>query len=204
MEETPRIRERRRRRRLLAFLTLAMLVGSITTTAFSLAAFTSAAAASGSLAAGTVVITADGHTGASVDPVTFTISSGLSAMKPGDSATGKIVVQNAGNLDFTYGVTLATAANPPAGSTNTNDLAAALSLIVTRTAGNLATCPATPSGTVYSAGPGIAGTIFSGHALAATAQETLCLYVTWNSGANDNNYQGAGTTATFSFLATQS
>jgi predicted ribosomally synthesized peptide with SipW-like signal peptide len=128
------------------------------------------------------------------DSVSFTALN-ISNMSPGQSVAGVLKVENAGNIAFTY-----TAATSASNST----LAGALDLKVTNGSVSGSSPSATCSGSQLS-GTGTKvnqNLVSTSRSLATGASEDLCLQVNMPSTAA-SSLQGATTTVTFTFTATQ-
>lgn len=125
---------------------------------------------------------------------------GLTGMVPGNSMAAALPVQNKGSLPFTY--TLAGAAT----NTDTQNLAGQLQLEVktgatVAGAGSAKTCS---GGTSVVSRTGLVGTAVTiPDTLAAGATRDLCFQVSLSASA-PTGLQGATTTATFTFQATNS
>jgi hypothetical protein len=177
---------RSKRRRALIVMLLSSSLAMLGAGAMSLAVFTDSQAASGSWSAGTVVL--------GVSPSTAFTASGI---MPGDQGSQTVTVDNTGTGDLRYAMT----------SSATNDdakgLAAQLDLTV-----QAGTCAA-PGATLYSGsldGASFGDPAQGGDAgdrdVAAGASDDLCF--SWSFPLDSGNaYQGAATTATFTFDAEQ-
>jgi hypothetical protein len=124
----------------------------------------------------------------------------VSGMKPGDSTYQPLTVSNNGTLGYSYVMT----------SSATNDGKALASTLVLgmKVVASAAACDS--AGVGYAASPttvvaeGVLATrAITARALAAGASEVLCTYVTLPANA-PNSVQGATTTDTMTFTATQS
>jgi hypothetical protein len=177
----------RRRRRLLIVAVLGLSLASLGTGAFSLAIWTDSDTATGAFTAGTIDL--------AVTPSTlFTVT----AIVPGDSGSAALTVQNNGTAQLRYALTSST--------TNADGKALRDQLLMTIKAG---ACPG--SGTALYGAAALNGTSFGDAAqgaqtgdrtLAAAASEQLCFL--WSLPASTGNgFQGATTTATFTFSAEQ-
>ena len=169
----------------------ALTVASLAATSLSLAMFTdSDALGANAFTTGTIAL--------GLNPTSAVLSSG--AMMPGDTVNGSLVVTNSGTAQLRYAVT----------SSSTNTDSKALNAQLTLTVKTLGTSCATFDGTsLYSGalsaaaiGDVTAGAQTGDRTLAAAASETLCFRATLPSGTG-NAYQGATTTATFTFQAEQ-
>jgi len=180
-------RRRRRRRRGLVVLLLGLALASLGAGAFSLAIFTDTDASNGSFTAGTIDIV--------TSPTTlFTVG----AMMPGDSGSATLTVQNNGSGDLRYAMT--------SSSTNADTLGLRDQLALTITAG---ACPGAGaplfSGALSAAAFGnpVAGAHAGDRPLLASTSEQLCFAWSLPLLSTGNAYQGATTTATFTFNAEQ-
>ena len=178
---------RRRRRRGLVVLILGLALASLGAGAFSLALFTDTAASNGTFTAGTIDI--------ATSPTTlFTVTN----MMPGDSGSATLNVQNNGSGQLRYAMTSV--------ATNTDTLGLRSQLGFTITAG---ACPGAGAPLYNSVLQGAAfGNTASGfqagdRTLNALSNEDLCF--AWNLPllTTGNAFQGATTTATFTFSAEQ-
>jgi spore coat-associated protein N len=172
-----------------------------------LAAFASGGSA---LFAGTSTVAANTFTAGTVsistNPTTALVT--FANMAPGDQVTAPIVVTNGGSLDLRYAVT-SLATNP--------DTKALMSQLVLTVKSGVTTC----TNAAYSADgtqlyngalgsvPGInvmgdpaQGSQTGDRSLAPAANDTLCFHVSLPIGSG-NSFQGATTTATFTFAAEQ-
>lgn len=181
----------RRRRRLAALLALAVASGSLGAGALSLAIFTDSQAVSGNaFSTGTIVL--------GVNPASALLSA--SGLMPGSSVSGTLVVSNAGTGALRYAMT--------SSSTNADgkNLRDQLTVAV-RTLGS--GCGAFDGTSLYSGALSAAafgnpaqGAQAGDRALAAGTSETLCFQATLPL-STGNAFQGAATTATFTFNAEQ-
>jgi camelysin-like metallo-endopeptidase len=169
----------------------ALTVASLAATSLSLALFTdSQAAGANAFTTGTISL--------GLNPTSAIFSSG--AMMPGDNANGTLVVSNSGTAQLRYAVT--------SSSTNTDGKGLNAQLTVTiKTLGT--SCAAFDGTSLYSGalsaaafGDPTAGAQTGDRTLAAAASETLCFRASLPSGTG-NAFQGATTTATFTFQAEQ-
>jgi spore coat-associated protein N len=181
----------RRRAGLLAVLAAGLVAGSMGAGALSLALFTSTAAVSGNaFTAGTVVIGAA--------PATAALTA--TNMMPGDVVNGQITVSNTGTAQLRYAMS----------SASTNADTKALRDQLTLTVKTLGTSCAAFDGTqLYTGalngaafGSNAAGQQAGDRSLNAGANEVLCFRATLPL-ATGNTFQGATTTATFTFDAEQ-
>ena len=189
MYETDTIEADQRTRRLrrgLIVLLLGLSVAGLGAGAFSLAIFTDTDASSGSFTAGTVDI--------STNPTTlFTVT----AMMPGDAGSATLTVANNGTGQLRYAMSTA--------ATNADGKGLRDQLALTIKAG---ACPGA-GGNLYSGaisgaalGSNAQGPNAGDRTLNAGASEQLCF--AWSLPlASGNAFQGAATTATFTFDAEQ-
>jgi hypothetical protein len=176
----------RRRRRGLIVLLLGLSLGTLGAGAFSLAIFTDTDASTGAFTAGTVDI--------ATSPATlFTVA----AVMPGDSGSATLTVANSGSGQLRYAMTTS------ATNADSKNLRDQLSLTIKAGA-----CPGAganlSSGALSGASLGnpAQGADAGDRTLNAGASEALCF--AWSLPlATDNAYQGATTTATFTFAAEQ-
>ena len=179
-------RRRRRRRRGLVVLLLSLAVASLGAGAFSLAIFTDTDASSQSFTAGTIDIESS--------PTTLLA---VPAMMPGDSGSETLTVQNNGTGDLRYAMT--------SSSTDADSLGLRDQLDFTITAG---ACPGAGA-PLYNAvlngaafGSVAVGPDAGDRVLAASTSEDLCF--AWSLPLTTvDAFQGATTTATFTFAAEQ-
>ncbi len=192
MSDRTRITHRHGRRAgLLGLLAVGLLAGSLSAGALSLALFTSSAAVSGNaFTAGTVVIGAT--------PATAALTA--ANMMPGDVVNGSITVTNSGTAQLRYAMS----------SVSTNADAKNLRDQLTLSIKSLGTsCAAFDGTTLYTGalngaafGSSAAGAQPGDRTLDAGTNEVLCLRATLPS-STGNTFQGATTTATFTFDAEQ-
>ncbi|HVM04429.1 MAG TPA: TasA family protein [Acidimicrobiales bacterium] len=160
------------------------------------ATFTDSGTATSTFTAGSVDLLLSGETD---DAYAFT-SIEMENMKPGDVKYAPLTIANAGTLGFTY--TMATSAT----NADSKGLRDQLTLGIRKVA-DAATCDSAGVGytasldTMTASGALSAGAIAS-RSLTAGASEVACFRVELPSTANDT-FQGATTTATFTFSATQ-
>ena len=180
-----------RRAGLLGILAAALVAGSMGAGALSLALFTSTAAVSNNaFTAGTIVIGAA--------PATAALTA--TNMMPGDVVNGQITVSNTGTAQLRYAMS----------SASTNADAKSLRDQLTLSVRTLGTSCAAFDGTqLYSGalngaafGSNAAGAQAGDRSLDAGANEVLCFRATLPL-ATGNTFQGATTTATFTFDAEQ-
>ena len=183
-------RRERRRRRLLALL-LVSTIGTVGAGAFSIAIFTdSQAVGANAFTTGTITL--------GLAPASALLTS--SAMMPGDTVNGSLVVSNTGTGQLRYAMT----------SSSTNADAKALRDQITLTIKTLGTsCAAFDGTSLYNAalsaaafGNNAQGAQAGDRTLNAASSETLCFRATLPL-ATGNTYQGAATTTTFTFDAEQ-
>jgi spore coat-associated protein N len=193
MENT---RTRRRRSALLALTIGGLAALSLTGVAMSMAQFTDQATVpSNDFTTGTVDI--------STSPTTSLLS--LGNMAPGDTVNGSLVVTNAGSLNLRYAMsTSSTNADVPVPLNLRSQLSLQVKTIGTSCAAFNGADVVTLA--LLSTNPGFGsnaqGADPGDRTLAAAASETLCFRVTLPLGTG-NAYQGATTTATFTFDAEQ-
>jgi predicted ribosomally synthesized peptide with SipW-like signal peptide len=188
-----------KRRRILLTLAGALTIASIAGGATSLALFTSTTTVnSNTFSTGTVVITTD-HTASAI--VSF------SAMAPGDVVTAPLLVSNTGSLALRYAISSV--------ATNVDTKALKDQLVLTVKTG-VSACNnidwVTDGTSIYTGdldssagklvGDATSGADSGDRALAAAASETLCFHVGLPLATGDA-FQGAATTATFTFAAEQ-
>jgi predicted ribosomally synthesized peptide with SipW-like signal peptide len=174
-------------------LTLGMLFGAVWAGTF--ATFTDSGTATSTFTAGTVDLLISSE----VDDAYAFTSLEMSAMKPGDVKYAALTIANNGTLGFSY--TMATSAT----NADSKALRDQLTLGIRKVA---STCDAT----TYAAAAGadilfaeaaLAGGAIGSRTLTAATNEVACFKVLLPSASGDT-YQGATTTATFTFSATQS
>jgi hypothetical protein len=173
---------------------LALALGSVGAGAITLALLTSSASTGGNaFTVGTIAI------GLSPSSALLT----MSGMLPGDSTTGTLTVSNGGTGTLRYAVT--TAATNPDGKALRDQMTLAIRTKDSNTAG-CANFNGTQlySGTLAAAAVGdpAVGAQAGDRTLAAAASEILCFRATLPS-STSIGYQGAATTATFTFDAEQ-
>ena len=194
METTRASGKGRRRRRFLMFVTAVLAMASIGTTAYTFALFTSSAAnGANAFATGTIVI--------GVTPASAVLTA--SNMMPGDVANGTLTVQNTGTGTLRWAMTTA------ATNTDTKNLRDQLGLVVKTKDTNTAGCGNFNGTQLYSGslaaaavGDPAVGDQGSDRTLAGAASEVICYRATLPI-ATGNTFQGAATTATFTFNAEQ-
>jgi len=156
------------------------------------ATFTDSGTAGATFTAGTVDLVLGGDTD---DAYAFT-SIEMGNMKPGDVMYAPLTIDNSGSLGFTY--SMATSAS----NTDSKGLADQLTLGI-KTVGQ--TCDAATyaaSADVMMASGALSGGAISTRSLAAGDSVIACFRVELP-GSSDDTFQGATTTATFTFSATQ-
>jgi predicted ribosomally synthesized peptide with SipW-like signal peptide len=194
------IRGRRRRRRLVGLLVLAVLVvQGLGAGYLTLALFTDQETVTADFTTGTIILDA-----AKIDALVLTTS----ALMPGDTVTDDVVVENDGTAQLRYAMTTS--------STNADGLGLRTVLTLTVKTIDVST-PLTPcndfdgSSTLYNGvlgattagfGDTTAGGQAGDRTLDAGANETLCFRITLPGGTL-NAFQGAATTTTFTFDAEQ-
>ena len=161
------------------------------------ATFTDSGTASSTFTAGTV----DLLVGAEVDDAYAFTSIEMSNMKPGDVKYAPLTIANAGTLGFAY--SMATSAT----NTDSKGLAAQLTLGVKKVL-NEAACDSAGVGydaslDVLKASGALSAGAIASRTLTAGTSEVACFRVELPSTSGDT-FQGATTTATFTFSATQS
>jgi predicted ribosomally synthesized peptide with SipW-like signal peptide len=180
-------RRRRRRRRGLVVLLLGLAIASLGAGAFSLAIFTDTAASDGSFTTGTIDI-------ATAPSTLFTVTN----IMPGDSGSATLTVQNNGSGQLRYAMS-SSSTNP-----DTKALRGQLDLSIKAGA-----CPgagaALYSGVLNGAafGSNVAGPQAGDRTLNAASSEQLCFAWDLPLLTTGNAFQGATTTATFTFDAEQ-
>ncbi|MGD0019146.1 MAG: TasA family protein [Candidatus Limnocylindrales bacterium] len=191
---------RRRRRGLLALLMAGTALISATGATMSLALFTdSVANGANAFTTGTIHI--------SIDKVAPTAIITATAMMPGDTVNGQVVVTNTGTASLRYAISGA------ATNADAKGLASAITITIRQpdvVGGNVCTAFTGVqlfTGVVpYAEGP-LVGTYTAhpngGRTLASAAFETLCFRATLPSTVTDPNLEGATTTMTFKFYAEQ-
>jgi len=178
-------RRRRRRRRGLVVLLLTFSLASLGAGLFSLAIFTDSAASDGSFTAGTIDIATSPST-------LFTVTN----IMPGDSGSATLTVQNNGSAQLRYAMS--------SSATNADGKGLRSQLNLTIKAG---ACPGGSSlygGVLNGAsfGSNAQGAQAGDRTLNGLASEQLCF--AWDLPlATGNAFQGATTTATFTFDAEQ-
>lgn len=183
-----------RNRKVRLVLSLGLLSGLVWAGTF--ATFTDSGTATSTFTAGTVDLVVGGD----VDDAYAFTSIEMTNMKPGDVKYAPLTIANAGTLGFTYSMSTS------ATNTDAKALRDQLTLGIRKVVDE-ATCDSAGVGygasldTVTASGALSAAAIAS-RSLAASASEVACFRVELPSTAGDT-YQGATTTATFTFSATQ-
>ena len=178
--------------RLRALLSLGMVagLGAVGT----LAAWTDDAKATATFSAGKLDLVLNGDVDDAVDLTSLTMTN----MHPGTSKDAALTVANAGTLPFTYNLKATAADN----AGNTSSLSAALTVAVYPgglAADGLTCAGSTPLATFAFNG---ADVLNPARQLAPAGTESLCVRVSLPTSAA-NSLQGTGTTATFTFTASQ-
>lgn len=183
-----------RKRHLLLLATVALAVASVSAGGFSLALFTSTATIGGNtFTAGTIVI--------GLSPASALIT--FSGMLPGDSTTGTLTVTSSGTSQLRYAMTTA------ATNADAKALRDQMTLVIKTKDTATAGCTNFDGTQLYSGtlaagaiGDPTAGAQAGDRTLAGAASEVLCFRAALPS-ATGNAFQGATTTATFTFSAEQ-
>jgi hypothetical protein len=176
------------------FFTVILAIASIGTTVYTAAMFTGIAVNGG-----------NAFTTGTIDIATSPASAFLTAanMMPGDTANGTLTVQNNGTGTLRYAMTTA------ATNADTKNLRDQLTLVVKTKDTNTAACGNFNGTQLYSGA--LSGALIgdpapldqgSDRVLAGAANEILCFRATLP-GPTNNTFQGAATTATFTFSAEQ-
>lgn len=178
---------------------LALCLGSLSglVWAGTFATFTDSGTAQSTFTAGTVDLLVSGEAD---DAYAFTAIE-MSNMKPGDVKYAPLTIANNGTLGFSY--TMATSAT----NTDSKALRDQLTLGI-RKVTDAATCDSAGVGyaasvDVLTVEGALSAAAVSSRSLASSTNEVLCFKVELPSASGDT-YQGATTTATFTFSATQS
>ncbi len=180
-------------------LRLVLSLGSLSALVWAgtFATFTDSGTAESTFTAGSVDLLVGGEAD---DAYAFTAIE-MSNMKPGDVKYAPLSIANNGTLGFTY--TMSTAATNADSKALRDQLTLGIKKVV-----NAAACDSAGVGyaasldTMTASGALSAGAIAS-RSLAAGTSEVACFRVELPSGSGDT-FQGATTTATFTFNATQS
>jgi len=185
----PQVDRRRRRRRGIVALLVALSALTFGASSVSLALFTDSDSSTWSFTTGTIDIESN--------PAVVTA---VSAMMPGDTATDSLTISNAGTADLRYAMTTAA----------TNALGDELDLEVREEDAD-GGCDDFDGAAVVAGGTALDGAAFGDATpgadagdrdLAAGASEVLCFRVSLPL-TTDNTFQGASSTATFTFDAEQ-
>ena len=160
------------------------------------ATFTDSGTADATFTAGTVDLLVDGEVD---DAYAFTAIE-MSDMKPGDVKYAPLTIANNGTLDFTY------AMSTSATNADTKALRDQLTLGIKKVA-DAAACDSAGVGyaasvDTLSASGALSSRAIASRSLTAGASEVACFRVELPSASGDT-FQGATTTATFTFSATQ-
>jgi spore coat-associated protein N len=190
--------QRRKRKRILLALGAALTVATLAGGVVSLAIFTSTAnVPANTFSTGTVII--------STNPATALVT--LAAMAPGDEVTAPITVSNGGTLALRYAIS-SVATNADAKGLKDQLVLTVKSGVTTCDNANYAlTGVQLYSGDLDSSAGKLVGDAATGadpgdRNLAASANEVLCFNVSLPLATGDA-FQGATTTATFTFAAEQ-
>jgi hypothetical protein len=194
MERHPGMSMGKRMRHLLLIATVALSIASVGAGAYTLAIFSS------SVSNGSNAFTV-GTLGIGLSPASALIS--FSPMVPGDVSNGTLTVSNSGNSTLRYAMTTA-ATNPDAKA-----LRDQMTLVVKTKDTNTAGCTNFNGTQLYSGtlaggaiGDSTVGFQTGDRTLAGAASEILCFQATLPL-ATTITFQGATTTATFTFNAEQ-
>jgi len=185
----------RRSRKIKVVLALGTLSSAVWASTY--ATFSDSADATSTFTAGTVDIVVGGDAS---DSYAFT-SLQSSNLKPGDVVYAPLSVANPGSLGFSYAMT--------SSSTNADSKALKDTLkLGAKLVANAGACDSggvgyAASGTTVMAEGAVSGAAISSRSLAAAGSEVLCFKVELPSSAGDA-LQGATTTTTMTFAATQS
>jgi len=178
--------KRERRFRLVASVGIVGLSLVGVTTLATGALFTDQSTLPGAITAGTVDITSSGNL-----DVTLGLNGGFA---PGDSITRAVTVTNNGSLAQFYDVDSSAAAGVP-GDTLHTVLAVQAEYTATCTTATTFSAAAVPLNTA---------SLVTGRSLAAAANDTLCVRISFpDGGATDNTLQGDDATVTLTFDAVQ-
>ncbi|MGH9040359.1 MAG: TasA family protein [Acidimicrobiia bacterium] len=178
-------------RKIRLVLCLGMLSGVVWAGTF--AAFSDSGTAETTFTAGTVDLVLSGETD---DAYAFTSLQNLN-MKPGDVVYAPLTIANSGSLSFDYSMTTS------ATGTGFKDKLRVSIKEVPTTGDCAAADPEYLAGTELAAEGALSAAAISSRTLASGSQ-VACFKVSFPSAADDNTFQGATTTATFTFSATQS
>ena len=161
------------------------------------ATFTDSGTANSTFTAGTVDLLVSGEAD---DDYAFT-SIEMGNMKPGDVKYAPLTIANNGTLDFTY--TMSTSATNADSKALRDQLTTEIRLVANAAACDSAGVGFNASLTTVTASGALSAAAIASRPLTAGSSEVLCYKVQLPSSAADS-YQGATTTATFTFAATQS
>jgi predicted ribosomally synthesized peptide with SipW-like signal peptide len=185
-------------KRLLLVVIAAVTVASLAGGAISLALFTSTAVVpANTFSTGTVII--------STNPATAIVT--FAAMAPADQVTAPVTVSNDGTLALRYAISSAATNADTKGLKDQLVLTIKSGVTTCDNANYAATGTQLYSGDLDSSAGKLVGDAASGadagdRALAAAANEVLCFHVSLP-GSTADTFQGATTTATFTFAAEQ-
>lgn len=175
-------------------LSLGLLSGVVWAGTF--ATFTDSGTASSTFTAGSVDLLLSGEAD---DAYAFT-SIEMSNMKPGDVKYAPLTIANNGTLDFSY--TMATSATNADSKALRDQLTLGIKKVATAAACDSAGVGYTASLDTMTASGALSSAAISSRSLSAGASEVACFRVELPSSSSDT-FQGATTTATFTFSATQ-
>jgi hypothetical protein len=179
---------RRKRRRMLVALLLASSLATVGAGAMSLAVFTDSKASSGSWTTGTIVL--------GVSPSTAFTATGI---MPGDTGTQIVDVKNNGTSQLRYAMSTAI-------SGDTKGLAGQMQLVITDGAVSGGVCTGnvlnTSSLSGAKLGSNAQGAQTGDRSVDAGLTDSLCFQWTFPK-SSDDTFQGAATSATFTFDAEQ-
>jgi len=194
MDQSQPGRTGKRTRHLLLVATLALSMATVGAGTYTLALFTNTDASTGNaFTVGTLVI--------GVSPTSALIT--FPGMVPGDVVTGTLTVTDSGNTTLRYAMTTA------ATNTDTKALRDQMTLVIKTKDTNTAGCTNFNGTQLYSGslasgavGDPAVGSQAGDRTLAGGASEVLCFRATLP-GSTTSAFQGATTTATFTFNAEQ-
>lgn len=175
-------------------LALGSLSGALWAGTF--ATFTDTQTATSTFTAGTVDLRLNGD---ATSAYAWTALS-LSNMKPGDVLYKPLTVSNNGTLGYSYTMSSASTND---GKGLRDQLTFGIKVVADATTCDSLGVGYTASGTTATAAGALSAAAISARSLASGASEVLCAYVSLPSNT-DNTFQGATTTTTFTFTATQS
>ena len=124
----------------------------------------------------------------------------MTNMKPGDVKYAPLTIENAGSLNFTY--TMATSATNADSKALRDQLTLGIKTVVNEAACDSAGVGYAASLTTVTASGALSAAAIASRSVAAGASEVLCYRVELPAASGDT-FQGATTTATFTFSATQ-